>query len=70
MAELGLDRLQPPLQPLDLPRDLLELGPRGFALLPGAVDLAVRAILDPADVGFLRHALLLDLEPQRLQILL
>jgi hypothetical protein len=38
--------------------------------LPGVVDLAVCPVLDPAYVVFLRHALLLGLEPQRLQILL
>jgi hypothetical protein len=62
LAELGLNRLQSPLHLLDVPPHLLELVRRGFALFPGAVDLAARAILYSADVELLRDALLLGLE--------
>lgn len=70
LAEFGLNGLQPPLQLLDLPPSLLEVGGHGFDLLPGAVDLAVSTILHIAYVALLGNALLLGLEPQRLQILL
>ncbi len=70
LTELVLSRLQPSLHLLDMPPGLLELGRHGFALLPGAVDLAVRTILHAADVALLHHAFLLGLEPQRLQLLL
>jgi hypothetical protein len=65
-----LDRLQPPLQLLDVPPGLLELGGHRFALLPPAVDLSVRAIFDAAHVALLRDALLFGLETRRLQLLL
>jgi hypothetical protein len=68
LTELVLSRLQPPLQLLDMPPGLFDLGRHRLTLFPGAVDLAVRTILHAADVALLHHAFLLGLEPQRLQI--